>query len=296
MTLSDKEISPSWRSNQLLTGDKTSTNFSPLSWSNGGARAGFTKWEAQNVKLLEPAEEIDIVTEASEQLEEVLDIIKEDGAESEAEALTVSMAVFDQATQEFFEKGYSRGVEEAERKWERTRETFSTLTQSMYQEQQKATTFFEPIKTLSLHIAQQLVRGELSISNVAIERLIRGVLEELQQKGPAPIVITLNPQDLEQVCLNLAEDLAHLDLRKSDNLSPGSVVLTLDNSAVEDLIEHRLEVLSESLFTAVSTDNMSTSNTNEDLSGKEEGKSQRQESESHLANDPEKPRDEGQDE
>jgi flagellar biosynthesis/type III secretory pathway protein FliH len=165
----------------------------------------------------------------------------------------------------------------------------------MYQEQQKATTFFEPIKTLSLHIAQQLVRGELSISNVAIERLIRGVLEELQQKGPASIVMTLNPHDFDQVCTNLAEDLAHLDLRKSDNLSSGSVVLTLDNSAVEDLIEHRLEVLSESLFTAVSTDNVSTSNTNEDLSGKEEGKSQRQESESHLANDPEKPLDEVQD-
>jgi flagellar biosynthesis/type III secretory pathway protein FliH len=294
MTLSDKEISPSWRSNQLLTGDKVSTIFSPLSWSNGGARAGFTKWEAQNVELLEPAEEIDIVTEASELLEEVLDITKEDGPESEA--LTVSMAAFDQATQDFFEKGYSRGVEEAERKWERTRETFSTLTQSMYQEQQKATTFFEPVKTLSLHIAQQLVRGELSISNVAIERLIRGVLEELQQKGPASIVMTLNPHDFDQVCTNLAEDLAHLDLRKSDNLSSGSVVLTLDNSAVEDLIEHRLEVLSESLFTAVSTDNVSTSNTNEDLSGKEEGKSQRQESESHLANDPEKPLDEVQDE
>ena len=76
MTLSDKEISPSWRSNQLLTGDKVSTNFSPLSWSNGGARAGFTKWEAQNVELLEPAEEIDIVTEASELLEEGLDITK----------------------------------------------------------------------------------------------------------------------------------------------------------------------------------------------------------------------------
>ena len=165
----------------------------------------------------------------------------------------------------------------------------------MYEEQQKATTFFEPVKTLSLHIAQQLVRGELSISNVAIERLIRGVLEELQQKGPASIVMTLNPHDFDQVCSNLAEDLAHLDLRKSDNLSPGSVVLALDNSAVEDLIEHRLEVLSESLFTAVSTDNVSTSNTNEDLSGKEEGKSQRQESESHLANDPEKPLDEVQD-
>jgi flagellar biosynthesis/type III secretory pathway protein FliH len=294
MTLSDKETSLSWRSNELLTGDKASSDFTAFSWSNGGSKsagAGFTKWEAKKSELLGPTEEIGDAGTPSEPPKEALDTTKKD----EPEALTVSMAVLDQAKQDFFEKGYSRGVEEAERKWESTRETFSALTQSIYQEQKKATTFFEPLKILSLHIAQQLVRGELSISSVAIERLIRGVLEEIQQKGPASIVISLSPEDFDKVCSNLSEDLAHVDFRKNDNLSPGSVVLALDDSAVEDLIEHRLGALSESLFTVVSTNNVSESNTSKELSEEEESEHQPQVLDTHLTDETHKPVDEVKD-
>ena len=124
----------------------------------------------------------------------------------------------------------------------------------MYREQKQVTTFFEPLKRLSLHIAQELVRGELSISSDAIERLIRGALEEIEEKGPAAIVMELNPQDLHMICSNLSQDLAHLDFRQNDSLSPGSVLLKLHNGAVEDLLEHRLEVLSEALFATISGD------------------------------------------
>lgn len=293
MTLSNKEIFPSWRPNELLMDNKASTDFTPLSWPNGVAGAEFEKWEAQNLEISESVEEIDAVTEAPEPPKEDLDTTNKEVPEPEV--LTVSMAVFDQAKQDAFENGYWRGAEEVERKWESTRKTFSALTQSIYQEQQKATTFFEPLKTLSLHIAKQLVRGELSFSSAAIERLIRGVLEEIQQKGPSPIVMTLNPQDFEKVCSNLAEDLAHLDLRENDNLSPGSVVLTLDNSAVEDLIEHRLDVLSESLFASVPTDSVSVSNANKELREKRKNDNQPQVLNSHLDNEPQKPLDEAED-
>ena len=107
--------------------------------------------------------------------------------------------------------------------------------------------------------------------------------------------MTLNPQDLEKVCSNLAEDLAHLDLRENDNLSPGSVVLTLDNSAVEDLIEHRLDVLSESLFASVPTDSVSVSNANKELREKSKNDNQPQVLNSRLDNQPQKPLDEAED-
>ena len=150
------------------------------------------------------------------------------------------------------------------RKWESARETFLDVTQGMYKEQTQAVNFFEPLKRLSLHIAQELVRGELSISSDAIQRLIRGALEEMDQKGPAVVAIELNPLDLHMICSNLPQDLAHLDFRQKDNLSRGSVVLKLHNGAVEDLMEHRFEVLSDALFTTISRDDENKLNTQED--------------------------------
>ena len=291
MILSNKDIFPGWRSNELLTSNKTTTDFVPWSWADSAVGAGFTKWTAPDEEILEPVEQIDAAIEASEPPKEVSDTTSKE----EPEVPTVSMVDFDRAKQDYFEKGYSRGVEEAEQKWENTRETFSSLTQSIFQEQQKPTTFFEPLKILSLHIAKQLVRGELSLSSAAIERLIRGVLEDIQQKGPGPIVMSLNPQDLDKVYSNLPEDLTHLELRGNDNLSPGSVVLTLDNTAIEDLIEHRLDVLSESLFAAGSTDTVSASTTNNELSEKEESVNPQQGPHSRLAKDPQSPSDEAND-
>ena len=74
----------------------------------------------------------------------------------------------------------------------------------------------------------------------------------------------LNPLDLHIICSNLSQDLAHLDFRQNDNLSPGSVVLKLHNGAVEDLLEHRFEVLSEALFTTISGDGENKFNIQED--------------------------------
>lgn len=291
MILSNKDIFPGWRSNELLTSNKKTTDFVPWSWADSAVGAGFTKWTAPDEEILEPVEQIDAAIEASEPPKEVSDTTSKE----EPEVPTVSMVDFDRAKQDYFEKGYSRGVEEAEQKWENTRETFSALTQSIFQEQQKPTTFFEPLKILSLHIAKQLVRGELSLSSAAIERLIRGVLEDIQQKGPGPIVMSLNPQDLDKVYSNLPEDLTHLELRGNDNLSPGSVVLTLDNTAIEDLIEHRLDVLSESLFASVPTDSVSVSNANKELREKSKNDNQPQVLNSRLDNEPQKPLDEAED-
>ena len=251
--MSDKETSVNWRSNDFLAGGNTSATFSVLPWVTGGPISGgseFRKWEPQSLDSLEPAKELKIVTEEAATPEDAVPAKSHDSGEG----LTVSREELNQANQDFFEKGYARGFEKAERKWESARETFLDVTQEMYKEQKQAVYFFEPLKRLSLHIAKELVRGELSISDDAIQRLIRGALEEMDQKGPAVLAIELNPLDLHMICSNLSQDLAHLDFRQNDNLSPGSVVLKLHNGAVEDLLEHRFEVLADALFTTISGD------------------------------------------
>ena len=261
--MSDKETSVNWRSNDFLAGGNTSATFSVLPWVTGGPTSGgseFRKWEPQSLDSLEPAKELKIVTEEAAAPEDASPAKSHDSGEG----LTVSREELNQANQDFFEKGFARGFEKAERKWESARETFLDVTQGMYKEQTQAVNFFEPLKRLSLHIAQELVRGELSISSDAIQRLIRGALEEMDQKGPAVVAIELNALDLHMICSNLSQDLAHLDFRQNDNLSPGSVVLKLHNGAVEDLMEHRFEALSDALFTTISRDDENKLNTQED--------------------------------
>ena len=261
--MSDKETSVNWRSNEFVAGGNTSATFSVLPWVTGGPTSGgseFRKWEPQSLDSLEPAKELKIVTEEAAAPEDASPAKSHDSGEG----LTVSREELNQANQDSFEKGYARGFEKAERKWESARETFLDVTQALYKEQKQAVNFFEPLKRLSLHIAQELVRGELSISSDAIQRLIRGALEEMDQKGPAVVAIELNPLDLHMICSNLPQDLAHLDFRQKDNLSRGSVVLKLHNGAVEDLMEHRFEVLSDALFTTISRDDENKLNTQED--------------------------------
>ena len=41
---------------------------------------------------------------------------------------------------------------------------------------------FEPVSRLSVHIAEQLVRGELTVGPVAITRLVQGCLDAIEER------------------------------------------------------------------------------------------------------------------
>jgi flagellar biosynthesis/type III secretory pathway protein FliH len=108
--------------------------------------------------------------------------------------------------------------------------------------------FHQPLLRLSLHLAQQLVRGELSLSSAAVERLIKGVLEDLEQQGEGPVVVYMNPLDRQSLSASLEGELDDLDLRGDQQLCRGSLRLSMDDSAIEDLLEHRLNSLSDALL------------------------------------------------
>jgi hypothetical protein len=55
---------------------------------------------------------------------------------------------------------------------------------------------YEPIKRLALHLAEQLVLAELTVSPQAIERLVRRCVDELAPQRLAPITVELNAADL----------------------------------------------------------------------------------------------------
>jgi flagellar biosynthesis/type III secretory pathway protein FliH len=136
----------------------------------------------------------------------------------------------------------------AEAKWSGARDEFMAFTAALRSAQSQKNDFYQPLKKLALHLAEQLVRGELNQSTAVIERLLEEAIKDIEEQGEGPITVHLNASDHQQFTAHLSSDLDHLSLHVDSSLRAGSVRITMGDSAVEDLIETRLSALSERLL------------------------------------------------
>ena len=111
--------------------------------------------------------------------------------------------------------------------------------------------FFEPLKRLALHIAEQVVVGELETSSKGIERLVQRCLEELDHPVHGAVVLELNPEDKVRLQAQAADFLKGMRLEAVPDLKVGSVRVFANDTVVEDLVEHRLEGLAKALLVDV---------------------------------------------
>jgi flagellar biosynthesis/type III secretory pathway protein FliH len=107
---------------------------------------------------------------------------------------------------------------------------------------------FEPLKRLALHISEQLVLAELTLSGQAIERLVQRCLDEIDLHGQSAITIELNPQDKARLEDIGGDTIKQLQLQSVPGLHAGSVRLLVNDSQIEDLIEHRLQAMANRLL------------------------------------------------
>ena len=111
--------------------------------------------------------------------------------------------------------------------------------------QQNPERFFEPLKKLSMHVAEILVRNELQISEQAIKALIDACISQLDTTGD-PVTVLLNPSDFK--VLQATGEATSLKLVEDPGLRPGSVKAQVQDTLVQDLIEHRLEPLARKIL------------------------------------------------
>ncbi len=109
--------------------------------------------------------------------------------------------------------------------------------------------FFVPLESLAIHIAEQLIRGELNQSGQAIRRLVENALLEIEHPGER-VTVRLNPEDLEKFSLIDGELSDLMVLVRDASLSRGSVKLEMSGGAIEDFIENRLEAMARSVLGA----------------------------------------------
>jgi flagellar biosynthesis/type III secretory pathway protein FliH len=107
--------------------------------------------------------------------------------------------------------------------------------------------FFEPLKRLALHVAEQVVLAELQTSTVAIERLVQRCLDELDHPVHGAVVLELNPADKARLQAQAGDLIKGMRLEAIHDMKPGSVRVFANDTVVEDLVEHRLTSLANAL-------------------------------------------------
>jgi len=138
--------------------------------------------------------------------------------------------------------------EELEAEFEPIKRQLGKLVEQVQSLVAQPDSLYEPIKRLSIHLAEQLVLGELNLSSAPVERLIQRCLDELDLHGNPALVVELNPQDKARLQDHVGELAPNLTLQAVHTLQPGSVRVVVNDTMVEDLVGTRLEALARGLL------------------------------------------------
>lgn len=160
--------------------------------------------------------------------------------EARAEAATA-------AYHEGVQVGLTQAMNEMHQAHEQKLAQLQTLIDALQKLSFDVDALFDPVKQLTVHLAEQLVRGELSQAPQAISRLVDNCLRELNASGEKAVVVHLHPEDLELYRPLVAQFGDTMILRPDALLQRGSVRTSLDGSVVEDLMQRRVDGLKKSL-------------------------------------------------
>lgn len=160
-----------------------------------------------------------------------------------------------------FAEGLAQGIEQGERQARDAMQqevqaqcaVMAKVTQELQTLLQDSQAFYEPLKRLALHLAEQIVKTELQTSTKALEQLIQACLNELDHPAQGLVVLELNPEDKARLQAQSPELIRGMRLEGVQDLQPGSVRLFANDAVVEDLVEHRLETLAQSMLRDVTT-------------------------------------------
>jgi len=246
--LSDSDSKIHWRLNDLLRAGKKAKEFAAVSWSDPKEQdnSRFIQWQPGGTQQIENDISLDLGAVAVGDAAEGPNTLPVDTSIERAD-IQAAMA---KAKEEAFEEGILEGKAQTERAHGQIKNALKDLIERIRVNEGNIREFHDPLKKLAVHIAEQLIRGELTISSRAIERLVNQALEDIENQGPEEIVVTLHPEDLSSLGKTADVIKESIEFRSDSHLSRGSVRVTMGDSAIEDLIERRLQNIVENLYDA----------------------------------------------
>lgn len=256
MALSDLHEAPAvWSVDPLLNSKVQAPRFLRTQWDEASARS-FGPWRV--AEKVEPIEglmtELAATGTGTELTTATSDTdlpASEDPlapAEPESQWTEAALdALRDEAYQRGLLEGEAKVREDYETERTKERELVRHLGIELRSISQDPQRFFEPLKRLSLHLAEQLVRAELQISGQAIHNLVQACIQQLDH-AVEPVHVSVNPEDLQRLKEMGKSVTDHMQLEADTLLRPGSVRVRVQDTVVQDLIENRLEPLARRLL------------------------------------------------
>jgi flagellar biosynthesis/type III secretory pathway protein FliH len=261
--LSDPTAPPPWRADGLLRRRTAPPVFSPQPWVEAPPDTPLGQWRGWAPTDLQappqPAPTDEPLLGAVPALPEPMPQPLPDAApawpgqhpsQHPAWQQALEVAVAEREAQ-----AYARGLAEGEARgrqaeqaalqplrhtWQRLHTEWQALTQDPLRWQL-------PLRRLALHLADQLLRAEWQGSGQAVERLVQQALEGLGPRLSTPTV-ALHPQDLARLQAGMGSMPPDIEWLADASLRPGSLRVRLNDTVLEDLIEHRLEALARPLL------------------------------------------------
>lgn len=236
-----------WSTDALLTQLGPAPAFARTSWDVVQLRS-FGAWQPASVA---PAQFEQSEDERAESLapvaeEEQPPTPEIDPQNTDVQSTAISEAALTQLREQAFQEGLLQGraqhQAEISAALSQERELIRQLGMELKSISQDPQRFFEPLKRLSLHLAEQLVRAELKLSGQAIHGLVQSCIQQLDHPTP-PVQVSLHPDDLQRLQAMGEAVTANLQLEPDPQLRPGSVRVRVQDSVVQDLIDNRLEPL-----------------------------------------------------
>ena len=272
MTSSDKFTMADWQVDTLVSRKPPKTpGFVRSSWDEGKG-SDFGPWRlvpkidpteglsrhGADVANVEVSEEASALSPTTEQdVNEAAAVSSPSGTASvlveppAPHLVGISEQELEQTRAQAYEQGVAAGLVQARDQWEAERHQEKELLRHLGIElralNQDSQRFHEPLRKLALHVAEQLVRAELQVNGQVVDRLIGQCVQILEQPG-AKVVVSLNPQDLKRLQALGDDATQHYQLEPDPTLREGSVRVRVNDTAVQDLIEHRLDALAGRLL------------------------------------------------
>ena len=254
MALSDLHEAPAvWSVDPLLNSKVQAPRFLRTQWDEASARS-FGPWRvAEKVEPTEGLTQELVTTEAEpSNLPTDADVsgIEADSGTAEPESQwseTALDALREGSYQRGLLEGQAKVRDEYDTERSKERELVRHLGIELRSISQDPQRFFEPLKRLSLHLAEQLVRAELQLSGQAIHNLVQACIQQLDH-AVEPVHVSVNPEDLQRLKDMGKSVTDHMQLKADTMLRPGSVRVRVQDTVVQDLIENRLEPLARRLL------------------------------------------------
>ena len=241
--------------------------FNPAEEVVSSTRANKDQWKPMRPESLSKPEQAtsdfgaanDVITDGEEHIteydsqapkEEENDVDHLEAADEQA-LEDEPVLTYEEGLQVGIQQGVEQGRRDAERlaeeKVSQLRQKIDSVIQAMTESRQMALEELDDdLARLSMHIARQILRAELSLSPVAIQKLVAVSLENFSPDD-APRVC-LNPSDLDMMREVQSPLFEKVTWVADENLSSGSVRVECGERRTEDLVEERLSAVANKLL------------------------------------------------